>query len=153
VRQDHFVDAFHVAGGQRDEWLETGASPVTCLERNDYAHRIVSSLPVRERIGGTPGAGKAGRKVDELQKSSSPCHGAGNCRIRMVELLRSNDLVLISYVLHLLESAGVTAHVFDEHTSAVEGSIGALPRRIMVDEDDLPRSRRILGNVALTIAE
>jgi hypothetical protein len=71
----------------------------------------------------------------------------------MVELLRSNDLVWISYVLHLLQDAGVTAVVFDEHTSAVEGSIGALPRRIMVEEEDLPRSQRIVGNVALTMAE
>ena len=69
----------------------------------------------------------------------------------MVELLRSNDLVLLSYVLHLLHDAGITAHVFDEHTSAVEGSIGALPRRIMVDDDDLARSRRVVGNIALTI--
>jgi hypothetical protein len=69
----------------------------------------------------------------------------------MVELLRSNDLVLLSYVLHLLREAGITPHVFDQHTSAVEGSIGALPRRIMVDEDELARAQRIVGNIALTI--
>jgi hypothetical protein len=71
----------------------------------------------------------------------------------VVELLRSNDLVLLSYVLHLLQDAGVTPLVFDEHTSAVEGSIGALPRRIMVDEDGLAKSRKIVGNIALTITE
>ncbi|MDP9138982.1 MAG: DUF2007 domain-containing protein [Pseudomonadota bacterium] len=69
----------------------------------------------------------------------------------MVELLRSNDMVLLSYVLHLLQDAGLTPVVFDEHTSAVEGSIGALPRRVMVAEEDLPRARRIVGNLALTI--
>ncbi len=64
----------------------------------------------------------------------------------MVELLRSNDLVLISYVRHLLKDAGIASLVFDEHMSSVEGSIGALPRRIMVEEDDLARSQRIVGS-------
>jgi hypothetical protein len=69
----------------------------------------------------------------------------------MVELLKSNDLVLISYVMHLLAEEGIEAMVFDEHMSAVEGSIGALPRRIMVDKDDLKRSKHLLGKNLLTI--
>jgi hypothetical protein len=69
----------------------------------------------------------------------------------MVELLRSNDLVLISYVMHLLAEEGIEAMVFDEHMSAVEGSIGALPRRIMVDKDDFKRSKDLLGKNVLTI--
>jgi hypothetical protein len=42
--------------------------------------------------------------------------------------------------------------VFDEHTSAVEGSIGILPRRVMVEEGDLEPARSILGKIALTNA-
>jgi hypothetical protein len=68
----------------------------------------------------------------------------------MKELLKSNDLVLISYVMHLLAEHGIEALVFDEHMSAVEGSIGALPRRVMVEEDDFERSRNLLGKDALT---
>jgi hypothetical protein len=68
----------------------------------------------------------------------------------MIELLRTNDLVLISYVLHLLSEAGIEALVLDEHMSSVEGSIGALPRRIMVGEEDLERSRILLGKNVLT---
>jgi hypothetical protein len=68
----------------------------------------------------------------------------------MKELLKSNDLVLISYVMHLLAEHGIEALVFDEHMSAVEGSIGALPRRIMVEENDFERSRNLLGKDALT---
>ena len=68
----------------------------------------------------------------------------------MKELLKSNDLVLISYVMHLLAEHGIEALVFDEHMSAVEGSIGALPRRVMVEEDDFQRSRNLLGKDALT---
>jgi hypothetical protein len=69
----------------------------------------------------------------------------------MTELLRTNDLVLISYVLHLLSEAGIEALVLDEHMSSVEGSIGALPRRIMVDKEDLERSRILLGKNVLTL--
>jgi putative signal transducing protein len=58
--------------------------------------------------------------------------------------------VLISYVMHLLAEHGIEAVVFDEHMSAVEGSIGALPRRVMVEEDDFERSRNLLGKDALT---
>jgi hypothetical protein len=41
--------------------------------------------------------------------------------------------------------------LLDTYTSAVEGSIGAIPRRLMVSEDDLAQARRILGNASLTI--
>jgi hypothetical protein len=68
----------------------------------------------------------------------------------MKELLKSNDLVLISYVTHLLAEHGIEAVVFDEHMSAVEGSIGALPRRVMVENDDFERSKNLLGKDALT---
>ena len=68
----------------------------------------------------------------------------------MVELLKSNDLVLISYVMHLLAEEGIDAMLFDEHMSAMEGSIGALPRRIMVGEEDLECSRNLLGKDILT---
>lgn len=71
----------------------------------------------------------------------------------MQELLKSNDLVLISYVKHLLAEHGIEAVVFDEHMSAVEGSIGALPRRVMVENDDFERSKNLLGKDALTKSE
>ncbi|HEY7750549.1 MAG TPA: DUF2007 domain-containing protein [Aestuariivirgaceae bacterium] len=69
----------------------------------------------------------------------------------MVELIKTNDLVFISYVLHVLTEARIEAMLFDEHMSAVEGSIGALPRRIMVSEKDLDRARELLGNNVLTM--
>lgn len=62
----------------------------------------------------------------------------------MEELLRSNDPVLISYVTALLKDQRIEAVVLDMHTSIVEGSIGVLPRRIMVAGDDAARARRIL---------
>ena len=69
----------------------------------------------------------------------------------MKELLRSNDLVYLSFVSHVLDEAGIDYLLLDGYTSAVEGSIGAIPRRILVEDDQLDRARRALGNAALTI--
>ena len=62
----------------------------------------------------------------------------------MVELLRSNDPVRLSWVTALLADAQIEAVVFDTHTSILEGSIGALPRRLMVLNADLSRARHVL---------
>lgn len=69
----------------------------------------------------------------------------------MKELLSSNDLVLLSAVKHALESEGIPFFEFDSFTSAVEGSIGAIPRRLMVAEDDYQQAQRVGRNVVLTI--
>jgi hypothetical protein len=63
----------------------------------------------------------------------------------MREVLRSNDAVRLSWLVALLADAGIPAVVFDSHTSIVEGSIGALPRRLMVEEDDHARALRVLA--------
>lgn len=62
----------------------------------------------------------------------------------MKELLSSNDAVLISYVSALLEEEGINFIVADLNMSVMEGSIGALPRRVLVDGDRLSRARHIL---------
>ena len=67
----------------------------------------------------------------------------------MHELVRTNDVVLISFIESLLESAGLGYFVADRHMSAVEGSLGFLPRRILVVEDDAPAARRLLRDAGL----
>jgi len=62
----------------------------------------------------------------------------------MRELLRTNDPVLISWLQALLADAGIEAVVLDHHTSVVEGSIGAIPRRVMVLDEDHAAARRIV---------
>jgi hypothetical protein len=62
----------------------------------------------------------------------------------MKELMRSNDLVLLSYIEAQLNDAGVAYIVADEHTSNIEGSIGALPRRVLVDDGDFEVAHSIL---------
>jgi hypothetical protein len=68
----------------------------------------------------------------------------------MEELLRSNDPVWLSYVRHVLAEEGIAFLQLDDHMSVLEGSVGAIPRRIMVLGEDLPRARLSLGNAALT---
>ncbi len=63
---------------------------------------------------------------------------------RMRELVRTNDLVKLSWLQALLADAGIEAIVLDVHTSVIEGSIGAIPRRLAVTEEDFPRARRVL---------
>ena len=67
----------------------------------------------------------------------------------MVELIRTNDLVLIGLVESLLAEAGVGCFVADTHMSALEGSIGAFPRRILVAGDQSSQARRVLIDAGL----
>jgi hypothetical protein len=69
----------------------------------------------------------------------------------MVELLRTNDIVYLSFVRHMLNEEGIEHLLLDEYVSAVEGSINAIPRRIVVAEDMLERAQMLLGNHSLTI--
>ena len=62
----------------------------------------------------------------------------------MVELTRTNDPVLLSWLLHALGEGDIEAFVFDSFTSIMEGSISAIPRRVMVIEDQLAQARMIL---------
>lgn len=65
----------------------------------------------------------------------------------MKELLRTTDVVLISALRAALGEAGIRLIELDTHTSVMEGSIGALPRRLMVADEDHPVARRILDEL------
>ena len=62
----------------------------------------------------------------------------------MRELLRTNDVVKLSWLQALLADAGIEAVVFDQYTSVIEGSIGAIPRRLCVLNEDYSRARHVL---------
>lgn len=62
----------------------------------------------------------------------------------MRELLRTTDPVRLSWLTALLADAGIDAVVLDTHTSILEGSIGAIPRRLMVEEGDVAQASRVL---------
>ena len=67
----------------------------------------------------------------------------------MRELARTNDLVLLSFIRAVLEEAGVHMLVADEAMSSVEGSLGILPRRVLVAVNDEARARRLLGEAGV----
>jgi hypothetical protein len=62
----------------------------------------------------------------------------------VIELLRSNDAVRLSYVTALLADAGIEAVMLDLHNSVLQGSLGILPRRLMVISEDFAAARRLL---------
>ena len=64
----------------------------------------------------------------------------------MKELLRTNDLVRLSWAQALLADAGIECLVLDQHTSLVEGSIGAIQRRLMVDDLDHSRAKSVIAD-------
>jgi hypothetical protein len=66
----------------------------------------------------------------------------------MKELVRSNDLVFLSFVGALLREAAIPHDVADEHMSAVVGSIDASPRRIMVSDEDWSKAKEIVDAAA-----
>ena len=67
----------------------------------------------------------------------------------MIELLRSNDAVLISFVEALLKEAAIDHAVLDRNMSVIEGSLGILPRRVLVAERQEAQARRILAEAGL----
>ncbi len=62
----------------------------------------------------------------------------------MIELLRTNEIVLISAIEALLRDAGVFVFVADENMSVLEGSAGFLQRRICTSDDQAEQARALL---------
>ena len=62
----------------------------------------------------------------------------------MQEIVRTNDAVLITVIEALLKSADIVCFVADQNMSVMEGSLGFLPRRILVSDDDKRRATQLL---------
>ena len=67
----------------------------------------------------------------------------------MVEILRTNDVVLIGFAQSLLEGARIPVLIADSHISMMEGSIGAFPRRLLVPSDHAAQARRLMTDAGL----
>lgn len=67
----------------------------------------------------------------------------------MKEIVRSNDPVLISAVAALLDAAAIRHLVLDQNMSVLEGSIGILPRRLLVEDRREDEARRLLAEAGL----
>jgi len=62
----------------------------------------------------------------------------------METLLATNNIVTISFAQAVLKDAGIEHVVFDQHSSIIEGSIGIIPKRLMVLGEDMDAARRAL---------
>jgi hypothetical protein len=67
----------------------------------------------------------------------------------MREIMRTNDAVLVSAVVALLDGAGIHNLVLDQNMSVLEGSLGVLPRRILVAEGNELTARQIMEDAGL----
>jgi hypothetical protein len=67
----------------------------------------------------------------------------------MREIVRTNDAVLITAIEALLKGASIPHMVLDQNMSVLDGSLGMLPRRIVVDDEYLGRARRLLVDAGL----
>jgi hypothetical protein len=92
-------------------------------------------------VCGASQAGCGGRPV--VVETGRP----GECKLR--ELVRTNDIVLVSAIGALLDGANIHHLVLDQNMSIIEGSLGVLPRRILVHEDDNLQARQLLADAGL----
>lgn len=67
----------------------------------------------------------------------------------MGDVIRSNDLVLLTFAQSLLKEAGIGSFIADLNTSIADGSIGALRTRLMVTDEDERRARLLLSEAGL----
>lgn len=81
------------------------------------------------------------RVVSVGAEQCRPAIGGGAEALR--ELVRTNDVVVISAIEALLKGAGIAHMIADQNISAVE-PLGIFPRRILVDDDEVAAARRLL---------
>ena len=62
-------------------------------------------------------------------------------------MLKTIDPVVLNYATNVLEQEGIEAVVFDTHASVMDGSMGFLPRRLMVLDEDFDRAQKLLRQV------
>jgi hypothetical protein len=67
----------------------------------------------------------------------------------MEEIVRTNKLVTISFIEALLKEAGIVPFIADQNMSVIEGSLGILPRRVLVPDDRADEARRILRDAGI----
>jgi hypothetical protein len=62
----------------------------------------------------------------------------------MRAVLKTTDPVVLNYAANVLSQEGIESEVFDAHSSVMDGSMGFLPRRLMVLDEDFTRAQALL---------
>lgn len=91
-----------------------------------------------------PGAARTNFLLPPIYSARATCDFRG-----MKELVRTNDAVLISFIEALMRDAGIAYLVADQNMSVLDGSLGILPRRVLVEEDEIARARSILADAGI----
>lgn len=71
----------------------------------------------------------------------------------MKQLLRTNDIASIAFAQALLQGEGIDCFEMDVNMSVLEGSVGVLPRRLMVRVDDYDRAARALRDNGIDLGD
>ncbi len=67
----------------------------------------------------------------------------------MIAIIKTNNPVTLSYAQSVLNDHDIGSFIADTHASVIEGSIGAIPRRLMVIDEDLAEARKVLTAAGL----
>lgn len=62
-------------------------------------------------------------------------------------LVKSNEIIYLSWIKHILKENKIDFYIFDEFVSSVEGNINAFPVRILVANDDFNKAKKIIENI------
>ena len=73
--------------------------------------------------------------------------------VAMKELLQTTDPTIIAFAAALLQGEEIDCFQMDVHMSVLEGSIGILPRRLMVRERDLFRARAVMQDNGIEVSQ
>lgn len=84
-----------------------------------------------------------------MRRSHNPATARERTQRRVKEIVRTNDAVLVSAVEALLRAASIPCWVLDQNMSVLEGSLGVLPRRVLVPDEKLETARALLREAGL----
>jgi hypothetical protein len=65
----------------------------------------------------------------------------------MIEVLKTNDPVKLSYAIALLKDSGLHPQVLDRFMSAMEGSVSAIQRRLLVPDNEADKAKKLLADI------
>jgi hypothetical protein len=64
-------------------------------------------------------------------------------------LIRSNDIIYLTWVKSILSHNNIEFFVLDESMASTEGNISAIPVRILVDDDDLKKAKYLISQTEI----
>jgi hypothetical protein len=114
------------------------------------ATRVSSFAMLETTIGTAAAGGKGGLALTRLRHCRAVLARHRGRRGVLRELVRTNDIVLVSAIGALLDGANIHHMVLDQNMSVIEGSLGILPRRILVHDEDNRAARQLLTDAGLS---